>query len=62
MKQGDLWLINLDPIVGAEIKKTRPAVIVNEDILGRLPFKSLYPLQTGKIVINCTVDDKNKTR
>jgi hypothetical protein len=23
MKQGDIWLINLDPSVGAEIKKTK---------------------------------------
>jgi len=27
MKQGEIWLINLDPTVGAEIKKTRPAII-----------------------------------
>jgi len=24
MKQGEVWLINLDPTIGAEIKKTRP--------------------------------------
>ena len=28
MQRGEVWLINLDPAVGAEIKKTRPAVIV----------------------------------
>lgn len=39
MKQGEIWLINLDPTLGAEIKKTRPAVIVNDDTLGRLPLK-----------------------
>jgi mRNA interferase MazF len=26
MHRGEVWLINLDPTVGAEIKKTRPAV------------------------------------
>jgi mRNA interferase MazF len=31
MNQGDIWLINLDPTVGAEIKKTRPAIIVNNN-------------------------------
>ncbi len=36
MRRGDVWLINLDPTVGAEIKKTRPAVIVNDDADGRL--------------------------
>lgn len=28
MKQGEIWLVSLDPTVGAEIKKTRPAIIV----------------------------------
>jgi mRNA interferase MazF len=48
MNQGDLWLINLDPTIGAEIKKTRPAVIVNDDILGRLPLKVIVPLTDWK--------------
>ena len=34
MRKGDVWLINLDPTIGAEIKKTRPAVIVSEDAIG----------------------------
>jgi len=34
MKQGEVWLINLDPTIGAEIKKTRPAIIVSDDSLG----------------------------
>ncbi|WP_096626371.1 type II toxin-antitoxin system PemK/MazF family toxin [Calothrix sp. NIES-3974] len=24
-KQGEIWLVNFDPTIGAEIKKTRPA-------------------------------------
>ncbi|MCB0644681.1 MAG: type II toxin-antitoxin system PemK/MazF family toxin [Phaeodactylibacter sp.] len=28
MKRSEIWLINFDPTVGAEIRKTRPAVIV----------------------------------
>ena len=31
MKQGEIWEINLNPTVGAEIKKKRPAVIINRD-------------------------------
>ncbi len=31
MKRGEIWLINLDPTISAEIKKTRPALIVNSD-------------------------------
>ncbi|HLF29291.1 MAG TPA: type II toxin-antitoxin system PemK/MazF family toxin [Anaerolineae bacterium] len=26
MLRGEVWLINLDPTIGAEIRKTRPAV------------------------------------
>jgi len=48
MKQGDIWLINLDPTIGAEIRKTRPAIIVNNDILGRLPLKVIVPLTDWK--------------
>lgn len=58
MNQGDIWLINLAPTTGAEIKKTRPAVIVNDDTLGRLPLKIIVPItdlsaarQVGKTVI-----------
>jgi mRNA interferase MazF len=48
MKRGDIWLINLDPTVGAEIKKTRPAVIVNSDELGKLPLKVIVPVTDWK--------------
>jgi mRNA interferase MazF len=30
MLRGEVWLINLDPTVGSEIRKTRSAVIVND--------------------------------
>ena len=29
MTRGEIWLVNLDPTVGSEIKKTRPCVIVS---------------------------------
>jgi mRNA interferase MazF len=29
VKRGEIWLVNLAPTVGAEIKKTRPCVIVS---------------------------------
>jgi mRNA interferase MazF len=48
MKQGEIWLVALDPTVGAEIKKTRPAIIVNDDTLGRLPLKIIVPLTDWK--------------
>jgi len=48
MRRGDVWLINLDPTVGAEIKKTRPAVIVSEDAIGVLPLKVVVPITDWK--------------
>ncbi len=48
MKRGEVWLINLDPTVGAEIRKTRPAVIVNDDAVGILPLKVIVPITMWK--------------
>lgn len=48
MKQGEIWLINLDPSIGAEIRKTRPAIIVNNNAVGRLPLKVIVPLTDWK--------------
>jgi mRNA interferase MazF len=48
MDKGEVWLINLDPTVGAEIHKTRPAVIVNENAIGILPLRVIVPLTDWK--------------
>lgn len=29
VSRGDIWLVNLDPTVGSEIKKSRPCVVVS---------------------------------
>lgn len=48
MKQSEIWLIDLDPTKGAEIQKKRPAVIVNDDRLGKLPLKVIVPITDWK--------------
>jgi len=48
MRRGEIWLINLDPTIGAEIRKTRPAVIVNDDAVGILPLKVVVPITDWK--------------
>jgi mRNA interferase MazF len=48
MRQNEVWLINLDPTIGAEIKKTRPAIIVNDNSLGKLPLKIIVPITDWK--------------
>lgn len=44
MKQKEIWLVNLDPAIGAEIRKTRSCVIVSNDAVGLLPLKVIAPL------------------
>ena len=34
-KKGEIYLVNFDPAIGAEIKKTRPALILQNDIANR---------------------------
>jgi mRNA interferase MazF len=34
-RRGEIYVVNFDPTVGAEIKKTRPAVIIQNDIANR---------------------------
>lgn len=49
MKRLDVWLVNLDPTIGSEIKKTRPAVIVSPDELNaHLNTVTVVPLTKGK--------------
>ena len=48
MHKGEIWLINLDPTIGAEITKRRPAVIVSEDSIGILPLKVIVPITDWK--------------
>ena len=35
MKRGEVWWVEFDPVVGNEIRKTRPAVIVSNDAANR---------------------------
>jgi mRNA interferase MazF len=44
MRRGEVWLINLDPTIGSEIRKIRPAVIVNDDAIGILPLRVIVPI------------------
>jgi len=46
--RGEIWLVNFDPTVGAEIRKTRPAIVISSDAVGRLPIKLVAPLTDWK--------------
>lgn len=48
MKRGEVWRINLDPTIGAEIQKSRPAVILSVNSVGVLPLRIIVPLTGWK--------------
>lgn len=47
-KRGEIWRISFDPTIGAEIQKTRPAVVISSDAVGRLPIKLVAPITDWK--------------
>jgi len=48
MKQGEMWEINLSPTIRAEIKKKRPAVIINDYAIGVLPLRVIVSITSWK--------------
>jgi mRNA interferase MazF len=49
MRRGEIWSVNLDPSVGSEIRKKRPAIIINRDSAGILPLKIVVPLTSWRV-------------
>lgn len=47
-KRGEIWLVDFDPAVGAELRKIRPAVVLNLDTIGRLPLRIVVPITDWK--------------
>jgi mRNA interferase MazF len=47
--RGDVYLVNLDPIIGKEIGKARPAVIIQNDIGNKFsPVTIIAPISSVK--------------
>ena len=42
--RGEIWSVRLDPSLGAEMKKTRPAIVISSDQIGKLPLKLAVPI------------------
>jgi mRNA interferase MazF len=42
--RGEIWLINFDPTIGAEIKKIRPGLVISSDSVGILPLRLIAPI------------------
>ncbi|KJV25529.1 growth inhibitor PemK [Aquitalea magnusonii] len=48
VRRGEVWLINLDPTVGSEIRKTRPCVVVSPaEMHDYLRTVIVTPMTTG---------------
>ena len=46
--RGDIWLVNLDPTVGSEIKKSRPCVVISPaEMHDHLWTAIIAPMSTG---------------
>jgi mRNA interferase MazF len=50
IKRGEIWLVNLDPTIGYEIKKSRPGVIIQNDV-GNMysPITIVAPITSQKL-------------
>lgn len=45
MKRGEIWLVNLDPTVGSEIKKSHPCVLLSpHELNGKLRTVIVAPM------------------
>jgi mRNA interferase MazF len=52
--RGEVWWVNLDPTVGTEINKTRPALVVSpDDMNGKLPRVIVAPLTSKGQALGC---------
>ena len=54
VKRGDVYWVNLDPTVGSEIKKTRPALVISPDDMNlKLPRIIVAPLTSAGQALGC---------
>ena len=54
VRRGEVYWVNLDPTIGTEIKKTRPALVVSpDDLNAALPRVIVAPLTSGGQPLGC---------
>ena len=63
IRRFDIWLIQLDPTQGAEIKKTRPCVVISPDEMSSLKTAIVAPMTSKGFnfptKIQCKFQGKN---
>lgn len=42
--RGEIWLVDLNPTKGQEIRKTRPAVVVSSDLFSQISMRIAIPV------------------
>lgn len=47
-RRGDIYLVNFDPTVGAEIRKTRPALVIQNDVANQYSPITIVAAITSK--------------
>jgi len=47
-KRGEIWKVDFNPTIGAEIQKQRPAVVISSDAIGKLPLRIVAPVTGWK--------------
>jgi mRNA interferase MazF len=59
VKRGEVYWVNLDPTIGTEIKKTRPALVVSpDDMNAALPRVIIAPLTSKGQALPCRPEVK----
>lgn len=52
IKRGDVFWVKLDPTIGSEIKKTRPAVVISNDIQNEIGVRLIIaPITSSTIKV-----------
>lgn len=47
-QRGDIWLVRLNPTVGDELQKTRPAIVISANGLQGLNVRLIVPITSWK--------------
>ena len=47
-RQGEVWRVDLEPARGDEMRKSRPAVVVSSDAIGKLRLRIIVPVTDWK--------------
>jgi mRNA interferase MazF len=45
-KRGEIWMVELDPVVGQEMQKIRPCVVISSNALRKRALRTIVPVTT----------------